>query len=112
MAAELVAFGVRIVLFYSIFSGHTVFVSPPLPDESQDPSVSYIYGTFPSHLNEDLFPPRDRPPGVELGQDTPAPATDSKTFIARRSKAEAKASLKVRFLTVSIYNGGFWPTIK
>lgn len=73
---------------------HTVFVSPPNPDDSVDPPVTYSYDSFPSTLDYDLFPYREPPPissvGVVHGQ-----APDKKSFIARRSKAEVKAALKV-----------------
>ncbi|XP_067929258.1 C-myc promoter-binding protein-like isoform X3 [Watersipora subatra] len=76
-------------------SGHTVFVTPPLPDESQGTPVTYQYGTFPSRLDLDLFPHREKPESLHINQDKPTPAPDANTFIAKRSKAEVKAGLKL-----------------
>lgn len=72
-----------------------MFVSPPLPDEvaGDGPLPEYRYNRFPDKLNPALFPQRDQP-DAQNG-DAHTENVDKKMFIARRSKAEIKAALKV-----------------
>lgn len=72
-----------------------MFVSPPHPNELLDPPPEYLYEVFPSKLDESLFPRKEPPAGIERGEITDVPVADDKTFIARRSKSEVKAALKV-----------------
>lgn len=71
-----------------------MFVNPPVADESTSP-VTYTYDSFPSNLDYDLFPFREPPPTSRMSGMLSSDSADKRSFVARRSKAEVKAALKV-----------------
>lgn len=71
-----------------------MYISPPLPDGTLTPPYTYDY--FPNTFNSELFLNREKPADVP-GVDSTLLA-DKKTFIAKRSKVEVKASLKVNMM--------------
>ena len=84
-----------LMLFLFVYREHTVFVSPPHPDDTITPPAMYSYQSFPDTLDYDLFPHREPPAVSSVGVVSSQIESKTTSFIARRSKAEVKAALKV-----------------